>query len=97
MVSPHPSYPPLEMAVFDVQVITNSYSNKDMSYFSQNIHSVDNMDPVQIANVLKKICSQYRTVVEHKPVNENYVYKSNPFGFIDEFKIDMADEMASQY
>ena len=28
MVSPHPSYPPLEMSVFDVKVVTNGYRNK---------------------------------------------------------------------
>lgn len=86
MISPHPSYPPLEMAVFDVQVVTNSYGNKDMSYFSDNIVSVDNMSPVVIAEKLKKICEQYSTVVEHKEVNYDYVYKTNPFQFIKELK-----------
>ncbi|OUQ46180.1 glycosyltransferase family 2 protein [Lachnoclostridium sp. An118] len=91
MVSPHPSYPPLEMSVFDVKTITNSYSNKNMSYFSENITSVDNMDPVQIAVVLKGICNQFHTIVMHKPVNHNYVYLSNPFAFIEEFKSDYED------
>lgn len=31
MSSPHPSYPPLEMSVFGIKVITNNYSNKDLS------------------------------------------------------------------
>lgn len=86
MVSPHPSYPPLEMAVFDVQIITNSYGNKDLSYFSSNITSVNDMNPVLIANKLKEICSNYHTVVTHKEVNHDYVYNTNPFGFIEAFK-----------
>ena len=69
MVSPHPSYPPLEMSVFDVKVITNNYGNKNISGFSENIISVDNASPVQIAHELKKICEQYHTVVPHKNVN----------------------------
>lgn len=86
MVSPHPSYPPLEMAVFDVRIITNRYGNKDLSYFSENIVSVNSMDPVQIATELNKICSQYHTVVTHKRVNHEYVYKTNPYDFIKDLK-----------
>ena len=92
MVSPHPSYPPLEMAVFDVQVITNSYGNKDMSYFSKNITSVDNMDPVQIGAELKRICSEYRTTVPHKEVNHEYVYMTNPYIFIKDLKKEIMSE-----
>ncbi len=54
MVSPHPSYPPLEMATFDVKVITNSYANKDMTSFSPNITSVDRVSPTKIARELKE-------------------------------------------
>ena len=31
MVSPHPSYPPLEMAEAGVLAITNNYGSKDLS------------------------------------------------------------------
>lgn len=92
MVSPHPSYPPLEMSVFDVQVITNSYGNKNISDFSDNIISVDNVSPVQIAYELKKICDRYRTVVPHKNVNQEYVKAKEPFAFIKDLKIEINRE-----
>lgn len=84
MVSPHPSYPPLEMSVFDVKVITNTYSNKDISGFNENIVSVSNTSPTNIARELKKICSDFRMTVPHKMVNEQYVSGSDPFPFLDE-------------
>lgn len=34
MVSPHPSYPPLEMAAFGVRVVVNRFANKDLSSIS---------------------------------------------------------------
>ena len=43
MCSPHPSYPPLEMAFSGVITITNSYNGKDLSLRSSNIHSMDNI------------------------------------------------------
>ena len=59
MVSPHPSYPPLEMATFGVKVITNTFSNKDLKDFSPNIISLDTVNPVTISNRLSNICSSY--------------------------------------
>ncbi|WP_289301890.1 glycosyltransferase family 2 protein [Sporofaciens musculi] len=91
MISPHPSYPPLEMSAFDVQVITNGYANKDMSIFSENIISVNNLNAVQIAYELKKICDGYHTVVPHRVVNEEYINAKEPFGFIQEFKKDLIE------
>ena len=37
MVSPHPSYPPLEMSTFGVKTITNTFANKDLSGFNDNL------------------------------------------------------------
>jgi hypothetical protein len=54
MVSPHPSYPPLEMAAFGVKVITNKFANKDLGIFSDNIISIDCCDGDTIAEELKK-------------------------------------------
>jgi len=44
MVSPHPSYPPLEMAAFGARVITNQFASKDLSTYSSFIVSVSQMD-----------------------------------------------------
>ena len=57
MVSPHPSYPPLEMASFGVRVITNTYDNKDLKDFSENIVSISNCSAKSIAQELRKCCN----------------------------------------
>lgn len=44
MCSPHPSYPPLEMASFGVKTITNSFVCKDLSEFNPNIISIDQVN-----------------------------------------------------
>lgn len=59
MVSPHPSYPPLEMASFGVKTITNCYESKDLSSFSENIVSLKACAPRDIAIALGNICNGY--------------------------------------
>lgn len=49
MISPHPSYPPLEMAAFGVQVVTNNYKSKDLSCLAPNIVSVEAVNPEAVA------------------------------------------------
>ncbi len=56
MVSPHPSYPPLEMAYAGMKTVTNSYEGKDLSQRSDNIVSLDLLSVETIANALEKIC-----------------------------------------
>jgi hypothetical protein len=41
MLSPHPSYPPLEMAAAGLVVVTNRYANKDLTPLSPRIVSCD--------------------------------------------------------
>lgn len=57
MVSPHPSYPPLEMAALGMRVVTNGYANKDLSEFSPNISSAT-ATPEGIADALTLACQQ---------------------------------------
>jgi GT2 family glycosyltransferase len=59
MVSPHPSYPPLEMASFGVKTITNCYDSKDLTAFSNNIISLRSCAPRDIAAELTSICNAY--------------------------------------
>lgn len=41
MLSPHPSYPPLEMAASGLLTVTNRYANKDLHSISDNLISCD--------------------------------------------------------
>ena len=56
MMSPHPSYPPLEMAAFGMRVITNGFLEKDLSTRSQNIVSVLVPTPENLGRALIAAC-----------------------------------------
>jgi hypothetical protein len=49
MLSPHPSYPPLEMAMAGLVTITNRFENKDLSVYSDCILNLDEVSPEDIA------------------------------------------------
>ncbi len=53
MASPHPSYPPLEMAAFGLEVVTNGYACKDLSRAHPYIRSVSSPEPGEIARELE--------------------------------------------
>lgn len=59
MASPHPSYPPLEMAHFGAVTITNRYANKDLSRAHDNIISVGDIRPDTIADALALACERF--------------------------------------
>ncbi|HEX5012663.1 MAG TPA: hypothetical protein VFV72_00795 [Candidatus Limnocylindrales bacterium] len=52
MVSPHPSYPPLDMAHLGMRVVTNTFGPKDLSAWHENIRSVDALTASSIAEAL---------------------------------------------
>jgi O-antigen biosynthesis protein len=56
MSSPHPSYPPLEMAHFGVRTVTNGFACKDLSKAHENIVSIENILPETIAGALASQC-----------------------------------------
>ncbi|MEE9485048.1 rhamnan synthesis F family protein [Methylobacterium ajmalii] len=63
MVSPHPSYPPLEMAFAGLHTITNAYANKDLSLRSKNIESVAHLDASVIADALGAAVAKAEAVI----------------------------------
>jgi hypothetical protein len=63
MASPHPSYPPLEMAHFGILTITNAYACKDLSRAHDNISSLGDISPPTIAEALARACR----IVEDDP------------------------------
>ena len=52
MVSPHPSYPPLEMSNLGMRVITNRFGPKDLSTWHENIHSLERLSAESLAAAL---------------------------------------------
>lgn len=54
MLSPHPSYPPLEMAAFGMSTITNRFANKDLGQWFANVVSLEQASPEAIAAALRQ-------------------------------------------
>jgi lipopolysaccharide biosynthesis protein len=52
MLSPHPSYPPLEMASFGCWVVVNSYENKNLEFRSDAFINLDKISPLDISEKL---------------------------------------------
>jgi hypothetical protein len=55
MISPHPSYPPLEMASAGIVTITNNHESKDMSARADTILSIDLISPDSIADIRRRM------------------------------------------
>jgi O-antigen biosynthesis protein len=59
MASPHPSYPPLEMAHFGLRTVTNGYLCKDLSSYHGNITSVASIQEGPLAAAIADACAQH--------------------------------------
>jgi O-antigen biosynthesis protein len=59
MVSPHPSYPPLEMAHLGMLVLTNGFGAKDLSTWHTNITSVSDVAAETLAAGLSALCRRF--------------------------------------
>ncbi len=73
MVSPHPSYPPLEMSTFGVKTITNTYYPKELKDFNGNIVSMDLCTPELLAAQLTALCRQYGKSGQEPVLTGDYI------------------------
>ena len=82
MVSPHPSYPPLEMAHFGILTITNSFANKDLSKWHENITSVEILTPQNLYVYLSLLVEKYKNNSKIGLQGESFIdYASDKIGF----------------
>lgn len=92
MFSPHPSYPPLEMAEFGVQTITNTFANKNLSILSPFIHSLDSPTPENIAELIKQFAAAYATQPTQTvtlPEQSIFAPPGKAYPFIDELRVKL--------
>jgi hypothetical protein len=92
MASPHPSYPPLEMAHFGMRTITNSYANKNLSMSHDNIISMPDVAPRTIAAALATACKDFEAAPEagwNRRSNMPMFLADGPFEFLDELALDL--------
>ena len=97
--SPHPSYPPLEMAHFGVSTLTNRYLCKDLSSAHDNIMSLSDIAPQTIADALAEACLRFETSPDagwrgksHMP---DYLAEG-PYPFLDLLAADIAAEASAK-
>src|SRR3954447_22785543 len=87
MSSPHPSYPPLEMAHFGVITITNRYANKDLSSTHENIISISDIRAETIAEAIAKAWQRFDAAPDAGALGRTYresFLRPGPFDCIDE-------------
>ena len=88
MVSPHPSYPPLEMAQLGLLVLTNRYGDKDLSTWHTNITSLRAPSVDSVAADLADLCQRFESdpaVGERgRLLREDYLDDGPQFPFADE-------------
>ena len=58
MLSPHPSYPPLEMSLFHLKTITNNYDKKNFKDFHPMLTAVDEITPERISDEIIRSCQK---------------------------------------
>lgn len=81
MASPHPSYPPLEMAHFGLRTVTNAYVCKDLSDFHPGIISIDSIAEAPLAAAIAEACIAAATP-QAPSANPDYI-RAEPYPFID--------------
>lgn len=86
MVSPHPSYPPMEMAMFGMGVISNTFANKQLSQWHENIHSIT-LSIDHLAGALNELAQKFeenkQVFIDGKLKKENYMHPEIQFDFMD--------------
>jgi O-antigen biosynthesis protein len=91
MISPHPSYPPLEMAHFGVRVVTNGYANKRPADRHENLIAVPHLRPEAIAETLEQAIRGF----EADPA-AGLGAKSHMPDYLLEDRIDCIDAIAAE-
>ena len=91
MISPHPSYPPLEMAHFGVRVVTNGYANKHPADRHENLIAVPHLRPEAIAETLEQAIRGFEADPE-----VGLRAKSHMPDYLLEDRIDCIDAVAAE-
>ena len=96
MASPHPSYPPLEMAHFGLLTITNRYAHKNLELSHSNIRSLNNSQPQTLATTLRRVCGEFERNPEIGAGGESYLTDYLSDGSFD-FLPDLANEILESW
>lgn len=91
MASPHPSYPPLEMAHFGLRTVTNGYFCKELTQFHPGILSLRSIAETELAATLAEAC---RLSAKPPETYRNPVYmRDDPYPFMGELAASLQSLM----
>lgn len=93
MASPHPSYPPLEMAHFGLNTVTNSYLCKDLGSFHPNIISIPSIADGALAKAIAEACRRTPGAAP-EAINPGYV-RTDTYPFLPDLARDLAGAFAA--
>lgn len=89
MVSPHPSYPPLEMAHFGARVLTNAYTGKEPGRLHENLIALPEVRAITMAQAIEAEIEGFETDRTRGLTASSFMPT-----FLDPGGIDCADAMA---
>lgn len=94
MASPHPSYPPLEMAHIGMRTVTNSYLDKDWTGYHPLITPIHSISDQAIAVAVTEACLRHDDPRDAAP-NPDYV-RDEAYPFISELAARLAEEITAR-
>ena len=93
MASPHPSYPPLEMAHFGLRTVTNGYFAKDLGAWHPNIVSTDAISAGALGTAILTACGQANEPAP--PATNAEFVRVDPYPFMPELAAAIGDLIGS--
>jgi hypothetical protein len=97
MISPHPSYPPLDMAHLGMLVVTNRFGAKDLSTWHENIRSVPGLTAEGIAASLREATDAFEADPgcgdRGRPLRDDFLADGPSFPFA----ADLADQLMAGF
>jgi hypothetical protein len=92
MISPHPSYPPMEMAEFGLRVVTNDFANKRLSERSPNIRGLASATPQALAEALARCCDEHDMPTSPRDFGPVFIGGADEFPFAKEVARELLSE-----
>lgn len=92
MASPHPSYPPLEMAHLGLRTVTNRYLCKQWEGHHPNIVLTPSLDEHDLARAIADACAASASPVCAAP--DAVFTRAEPYPFLPQLCADLVQELA---
>jgi O-antigen biosynthesis protein len=84
MLSPHPSYPPLEMSMFGMKVITNNYQNKQLENLVSGVFTPSSLMPQDIAKQIEQLTKNFGVNIDEIYQNDIFSEDTVEFPFVSD-------------